>query len=207
MNEIRDLEAKLRSLTDREMLEILGQPHPSESRQLSLAIMEADRRGGVAALRARVEPIRPLILKCIGYWKEDNVKYRDCPEPDWLTQPGWGKEDLKATVAYLGMGQTCAAWCGYARCWFPQCVEGDRLGSKDLTDGEWVWPEGLAHYIERHSVILPEEFRAKMRQCGWAVSPPDRELALQLRYKAFDFDRTFWIDWSRKVRCTQRAVG
>jgi len=32
------------------------------------------------------------------------------------------------------------------------------MGSSDLTDGVYVWPEGLVHYVEKHNVRLPTEF-------------------------------------------------
>ena len=203
MKDIRNIELKLRSLNDRVLLEILDGTRTSEPRQLSSALMEAYRPRGVAALRASVEPVRPVILKCIGFWKGLGRNH-DYFQPDWLTQPGCAKEDLKSILAYLGMGHTCRVYLGYDECRFPGCTDGDRIGSTELTDGDWVWPEGLGHHVERHSVILPEEIRAKLRQCVWGVSSADRELALHFRYRGFDYDRTFWIDWSLKVRRTRR---
>jgi len=32
------------------------------------------------------------------------------------------------------------------------------MGCTTLTDGVWVWPEGLAHYLQDHYVTLPETF-------------------------------------------------
>ena len=32
-------------------------------------------------------------------------------------------------------------------------------GSAELTDGVFIWPEGLAHYVAEHSVALPDDFR------------------------------------------------
>jgi hypothetical protein len=32
------------------------------------------------------------------------------------------------------------------------------MGRAELTDGVYVWPEGLAHYLEKHNVRLPKEF-------------------------------------------------
>jgi hypothetical protein len=43
------------------------------------------------------------------------------------------------------------------------------MGSSSCDDGEWTWPEGLAHYVERHSVLLPDEFVATMRENGWRI--------------------------------------
>jgi hypothetical protein len=46
------------------------------------------------------------------------------------------------------------------------------MGGRDLTDGVWMWPEGLAHYVERHAVRLPDEFVATMVAHEW--EPPHR---------------------------------
>ena len=35
--------------------------------------------------------------------------------------------------------------------------DGD-LGSLDLTNGTWIWPERLRHYVEVHDVMLPSAF-------------------------------------------------
>ena len=32
------------------------------------------------------------------------------------------------------------------------------MGRGELTDGVYMWPEGLAHYLEKHNVRLPQEF-------------------------------------------------
>lgn len=44
-------------------------------------------------------------------------------------------------------------------CWQPGVRCGVRgLGCAERTDGIFVWPEGLVHYVESHDVRLPEEF-------------------------------------------------
>jgi len=45
------------------------------------------------------------------------------------------------------------------------------MGSSDLTDGTWIWPEGLPIYVEKYNVELPEEFIAHTR-CAGFVPPP-----------------------------------
>ena len=32
-----------------------------------------------------------------------------------------------------------------------------------MTDGVWLWPEGLYHYVEDHNVRLPKEFISHIR--------------------------------------------
>ena len=34
----------------------------------------------------------------------------------------------------------------------------DTMGTTCLSDGRFIWPRGLAHYVDKHFVRLPEEF-------------------------------------------------
>lgn len=57
-------------------------------------------------------------------------------------------------VCYLRSGTTFVVAAGVSRCRLCGCAN----GSSELTDGvNFVWPEGLAHYVEQHGVCLPEE--------------------------------------------------
>ncbi len=38
-----------------------------------------------------------------------------------------------------------------------------------LTDGEWVWPNELAYYVERYDIALSDEFVAHARSNDWRV--------------------------------------
>lgn len=92
------------------------------------------------------------ILRLIGYW--------DGPaEPD-----GWPDvcrfvaavdPTVQRTVAdYLRSGTVLAVAAGFSAC----RLCGAANGSAELTDGvHFIWPEGLAHYVEDHGVRLPDE--------------------------------------------------
>src|SRR5262245_48523055 len=58
---------------------------------------------------------------------------------------------------------------GFSCCRFDCGIPDNEMGSCDLYDGKWLWPEGLAHYVERHSVRLPDEFIQTMRSHSWPV--------------------------------------
>jgi hypothetical protein len=62
-----------------------------------------------------------------------------------------------------------------------------------LTDGEWVWPDGLPHYVERHAVRLPDEFVAGAAARGWTVPPSDPGAG---RGKD-EWDPSFWLEWAK----------
>ena len=64
------------------------------------------------------------------------------------------------------------------------------MGSWDLTDGTWVWPQGLSHYVEVHGVVLPEEFVSHVLS-GPVPMKPDPP-------HTYDFD--YWTSWSSARR-------
>jgi hypothetical protein len=61
---------------------------------------------------------------------------------------------------YLRGGEVDAMYKGISYCRFRKngCTPPTNMGSCDLTDGVWIWPEGLAHYVEAHEVWLPDSF-------------------------------------------------
>jgi hypothetical protein len=43
------------------------------------------------------------------------------------------------------------------------------MGCRDLTDGTWVWPEGLTHYVRVHHVALPASFLEHAARTAWEI--------------------------------------
>jgi hypothetical protein len=64
------------------------------------------------------------------------------------------------------------------------------MGSWDLTDGTWVWPQGLSHYVEVHGIVLPEEFMSHVLSEPVPTKPDPPH--------AYDFN--YWIRWSSARR-------
>lgn len=61
-------------------------------------------------------------------------------------------DKLKKVCQILRSGRVAARCRGYANCRICDL----RLGSKDLKNDEFVWPERAEHYIEVHRVWIPE---------------------------------------------------
>ncbi len=93
------------------------------------------------------------MLKPIGYWRGVGER-SDLPDPRDFVDPSWNRAELAAVVAYLRAGRFHTAYMGYSDCRICGCGNGD----KEYTDGVYVWPEGYAHYLERHQVKPPEHF-------------------------------------------------
>src|SRR5581483_5909160 len=145
-------------------------------------------------------------LRAVGYWSSDprlRLPRNDpFPDPRRLVRAGWCAAERPLILAYLRSGWTFAQWRGVSHCRFA-CDEAD-MGSRCLTDGLWVWPEGLPHYVERHHVRLPAEFVRTMRRRGWRLPerrrPPSRETQGEP-------DEAFWMTWGARKMARGEAEG
>ena len=108
--------------------------------------------------------------KHIGYWDDSDFpgdpewhqtyqdKGRDLPRPQDFVDDAWDAAERAAVVQYLKAGEEAIAWRGYSYCRMCEASPGTTC----RTDGEWVWPEGFAHYVEVHNVRPPAEFVQKV---------------------------------------------
>lgn len=95
---------------------------------------------------------KPLIL--IGYWH--SLFEPHYPDPAWFIDPNWDAEEKQRVIDHLKAGQKMPyAQMGFSWCRFRCGI--NNLGAAELTDGKYVWPEGLVHYLEAHQVRLPEQ--------------------------------------------------
>ena len=137
----------------------------------------------------------PDRLKPVGLWvARQSLDTSACVgwiHPRHLKTPGWRPHQRQAILAYLSSGAQWAGYRGRSTCRFDDCTETD-LGSTDQTDGVWVWPEGLAHYVEAHDVRLPDAFTQTMIDHGFEV-PGD---AKERRKEALDGEP--WLRWSAR---------
>jgi hypothetical protein len=92
----------------------------------------------------------PLIL--LGYWRGPNTP--ELPDPHDFVDPSWGRYDRRRVQQYLEDGMVARVYRGMSSCRF--C--GELVGHREQTDGTYLWPEGLAHYVAEHDVRLPAEF-------------------------------------------------
>lgn len=97
---------------------------------------------------------KPLIG--LGFWR--SLLEPNLPDPAWFVK-NWQTASKQAKVLqYLRQGQPKIFWMGYSWCRFRCGVATSGMGTADLTDGTYCWPEGLAHYLEQHGVRLPDAF-------------------------------------------------
>ena len=116
-------------------------------------------------------------LKHLGYWHsvsidpktnlplktghdfreyERNFGEGGLPLPGEWVDDSWSLVERAKVVTYLKGAGMIEGWMGGSWCRFG-CRDLD-MGSTDLSDGTYVWPEGFSHYVEKHGVKPPDEF-------------------------------------------------
>jgi hypothetical protein len=88
----------------------------------------------------------------IGYWGDGTPG--DYPDPRALIDYDVDSLERETVVDYLARGIAARPYLGVASC----RICGMPLGSLELSDGTYLWPEGLAHYVGEHRVRLPTAF-------------------------------------------------
>jgi hypothetical protein len=91
-------------------------------------------------------------LRVIGHWRND--EHPELPDPVDLVDADWDRREKSHVYWYVSGGTHGRAYMGYSTC----RICGVQNGAGELSDGTYVWPEGLAHYLQEHDVRLPNEF-------------------------------------------------
>jgi len=96
-------------------------------------------------------------LTLIGYWSGGHGSNDVWPDVRDFVDPSWDEDERIDVGLYLQRGLVARAWMGFAPC---RLCDKQTNGNLDLTDGVYIWPEGLAHYVREHHVRLPRDFIA-----------------------------------------------
>ena len=132
--------------------------------------------------------------RAIGFWRSGNRGDEQLPYPWELVRRKWISADKKALlVTYLKAGATCESYRGMSYCRFRCGIEDSKMGHRDFTDGIWIWPEGLYHYVEQHELMLPNDFVAHCEAGNWIV-PADAAQGIRVPDV---WDYSYWIAWAR----------
>jgi hypothetical protein len=120
-------------------------------------------------------------LITVGNWRGPD-------EPEWpdvrdFVDPEWDAGERAIVSDYLRRGFVVRGFRGHSECRFCSVPN----GSLELTDGTYLWPEGLSHYVSEHDVRLPqpvlehitstlERFRGAQPDDSWWLGHSDWEL-------------------------------
>jgi len=86
--------------------------------------------------------------------------------------PTWDGEERAKVVAYLDDAYYVRGALGYSWCRMgcPETMDVFlEMGSKDFTDGFWIFPEGFVHYVKKHSVKPHSLFLEDIRKNEYKI--------------------------------------
>lgn len=97
-----------------------------------------------------------------GEWKSEYDT--SLPDPRSFVEKNWSVDEREKVSSYLSRGVAVAVTIMRVPC--QMCsAEFDAIY---LSDGIWVWPAWLPHYVACHSVKPPDEFLKHMRDKNFA---------------------------------------
>ena len=152
-------------------------------------------------IRARRLPMsrKPTLkLHMLGYWGMSRYEPL-LPHPQDFVDYDWPEEERERIAKYLLGGYMVCIYGGCAVDRFCYGRDGDinqEMGDSELTDGIYCWPIGLAVYVRKYSVRLPEFFHQHIRMQNYI--PPDHS-QFEGKYE-FDTSLRKWINWTRRNR-------
>lgn len=112
-------------------------------------------------------------LRAIGFFRERGHGKKD--GPSLVESKGQLPAGLRETVAaYLGVGRSIASGGVTHDVLDPEDPR-PRLKLSILTDGRWVWPSDLAHYVRVYGVAVPQVFIDDGDARQWRVPILTRE--------------------------------
>ena len=142
-----------------------------------MALPETPSRG--------VDLADPTTLIRLGYWHRAASMAAGpgddpWPKPQDMVDEGWdaserpgaaGYLDRDGVASYLERGFIARAYMGLSPCRL--CRQNN--GCLELTDGTFLWSEGLAHYVRDHAVRLPDRFLEHIAEVADAIESADVE--------------------------------
>ncbi|MBK9073224.1 MAG: hypothetical protein IPL79_19825 [Myxococcales bacterium] len=134
-------------------------------------------------------------LQAIGYWYDERAPSA-YPRPQLLVGK-WAARDRRAVLAYLRAGAVFETYRAHSHCRFNCGTPMRDMGRRDLADARYVWPEGLAHYVEAHGVLLPPTFVRHVLAAVAAKSLPPSTL-WHRRAREGLVDDAAWIAWGMR---------
>ncbi|MEU2156669.1 hypothetical protein ABZ532_16895 [Streptomyces sp. NPDC019396] len=125
------------------------------------------------------------MFKPLGFFRELDPQVEDDSAPSIhdAVRPH-GLDDESGILAYLSSGTEIYTTMGADRDVISRDEWVPGAGSL-VTDGTWLWPVELRHYVKRYHVELPEEFLATVRSMRYTAPAVPRARAREIFDEAF----------------------
>ena len=107
-----------------------------------------------------------------GFWRWEGHDYEELPIIEDAISLSWNPVDKDKIISYLSRSPIVISSMTTSNCLL--CTE-EVPSLCYHSDGLWLWPDSLAHYVRCHNVALPERFAQVIRERGY-IPPQEAEL-------------------------------
>lgn len=125
--------------------------------------------------------------RALGFWFSESEPR--LPHPARLVGPLVVESERSRLATYLESGSVSETWRGHSYC---RVCGQKELRYRDFTDGRWMWPEGLAHYVREHGVSLPDDIVLDAQSASFVCRAGVARAAL-----GGADEHAWWIAWAR----------
>lgn len=108
-------------------------------------------------------------LVLIGYWRGRGAE--GWPDPADFVDPDWDEDERDLVADHLSRGFRGPRLHGV----FAMSSLRGNNGALELSDGVFVWPDGLRHYVVDHGVRLPQKFVSRVVMSSEAFETAGRD--------------------------------
>ena len=119
----------------------------------------------------------------IGYWF--SYDQPNLPDPGTLVKIDFDPNHINHIIYLLENAKTMSfSQMGFSWCRF-RCGSLN-MGNREMTNGKYIWPQGLVHYVKEHKIILPFDFLESLSNDFYEIN------------EGYIIDYNFWIDFCNK---------
>ncbi len=116
-----------------------------------------------------------MTLRSVGFWTTE--EHPLLPDPTYHIDHRWDMGERIKVIRYLRDAPKANAKTSEIRCRL-KCSSSLGFGFQTLTDGDFIWPESFAHYVETHGVKPPEDFLQHIRNNEYRI-PRDSAIIIK----------------------------
>ena len=99
-----------------------------------------------------------------GFWRDEQSPESNLPLlADWV-DPLWTPQDRLELIEYVRSAPMVVATSGQKAC---ALCDAELSVSSFQSDGAWLWPQDLGHYMANHGVRLPDAFAMHIKANGY----------------------------------------
>ncbi len=109
-------------------------------------------------------------MKLVGFIKEHNSVEESQTLNELVNGFNYDDDVKTEVIKYLNRGELIVSWMGY---FFDLVTKEPITPDSYFTDGTWIWPGYLPHYLTKYNVKIDDLFIENIKKSNFNFSLPD----------------------------------